>query len=907
MAEPTSQHALSVPLLATRFFMPPLPATCISRVRLMGLLEQGLQRPLTLVSAPPGFGKSVSICAWIQSRPGVNTSWLSIEPSDRDWGLFFRYLVAAWQHLFPRAGELALIELNTSPSPDKGALTNLLLNDLLTGHEIDDQNQAVLVLDDYHHIASTAIQETVAYLVEHLPQGCHLVLLTRADPPLPLARWRSRGWMLEVRADDLRFTTLEAAEYLNQSMHLSLSSEQIQTLEDRTEGWIVGLQLAALSLQGRADPQEFVHNFSGTQRFVLDYLVEEVVQRQPEAIQQFMLSTALLDRFCGPLCDAILDQPAFSSQSILESLEKANLFLVPLDDHREWFRYHHLFADLLRVRLQQKTPGRIPEVNDRAATWCSQNGLWREAILYALRTNNFERGAALFEQAILTGGREFLYSGMHSLIEPFPRAIIQTRPLLSLAKAIEMIENAQLTGIEPILRFAEKGVQTAPHFEGKEEILGWIYVVQIRAAAILGDSAWTLEASRQIARLIPHDAQANTHALLHVGLIHYYTGDLHQTDARWQEALDLSQAHGYSYGMLCLLDNLGRICCYKGELHRAEELFQRALQISGEVQNSYPRWKGAVERDYSHLLLEQNHLEEAYARITSALVLCEKWDMASGLGLAYMHLGRILLASGDLPGATATQKKAEELRRSHTVYPEMDTLVQLFQAQLCLAAGLPEQAWQVLETCLQAPCCVHELHREWTQIAQARVLLWTECPEEALALIAGRMEKAKEFGRGRKWLEMDLLTALALNSTGRRDQAIQMLREGLAYGQAQGFRRIFIDEGRPMQELLERYRIIDPQSKLGEFALDLLSMFPAGRMSSSRETIGDKSLVESLSKREVEILGLLCQGLSNREIARQMVLSVGTVKTHIHNLFGKLGVRDRPQAIAKANLIGLVK
>jgi ATP/maltotriose-dependent transcriptional regulator MalT len=903
-----SHSSLSVPLLATRFFMPPLPSAYVSRQRLMDVLDQGLQRPLILISAPPGFGKSMLLCNWIHSRPGLKTGWLCIEPSDQDWGMFFRYLVAAWQHIFPTAGEMALAELNASTSLDKQTLTNLLLNDLVSVCKGEGNHQVVLVLDDYHNIASIAIQETVAYLVEHLLPNCHLVLLTRADPPLPLARWRSRGWMLEVRADDLRFTLNEAADYLNQSMHLNLSSDQIQSLEDRTEGWVVGLQLAALSLQGRDRPQEFISQFSGTQRFVIDYLVEEVLQRQPEEIRQFMQTTALLDRFCGSLCDAVMDRPAFSSQSLLEGLEKANLFLVSLDDHRNWYRYHGLFADLLRARLQQTTPERISEVYNRAANWCSQNNLWREAIEYALKAKDLELGAALFEQAVHFGGREFLYSGIHPLIEPFPPNFIKVHPILSLAKAIEMIENAQLIGVEPLLRFAEDEIQKRPHFEGQDEILGWIYVIQSRAASILGDSTWSTQASRHIAHLIPNDGPANTHALLHAGLTYYYSGDLHRTDTYWQKALDLSQANDYTYGRLCLSDNLARICCYKGELHRAEELFQRAIQLSGKMQDRYPRWHGALQRDYSELLREQNRLEEARAQMDSGLALCQKWEMASGLGLGYVNMGRILLAFGDPQGATSMLIKAEELRRNHTVYPDLDTLVQLFHVQLCLASGDLEQAKQIQEACLQSSCCLHDLNCEWTQIVQARVLLKTDRPTEALALLAGRLEKAKAFGRGRNWLEMVLLTAMALHSTAKPDHALQMLREGLAYSKVQGFRRIFVDEGNPMQELLERFRIQDPQSSLSEFILDLLSMFPAGQVFHSKnikET--NLGLVEPLSNRELEILQLVCQGLSNREIARQLFLSSGTVKAYIHNIYGKLGVRDRPQAIVKANLIGLVK
>jgi LuxR family transcriptional regulator, maltose regulon positive regulatory protein len=897
---------MNFPLLATRFFMPRLPAACVPRPRLMNHLEKIMQVPVVLVSAPPGFGKSSLLSEWIHNRAGLHIAWLSLESSDQDWGLFFRYLIAAWQHIFPKAGEAALAEMNAFPSQAKEALTNMLLNDLLAGQDSTGADHSVLVLDDYHLIDSAAIHDSVAYLIEHLPPFCHLVLLTRSNPPLPVARWRSRGQILEVRADDLRFTADEAAEYLNQTMQLQLNTEQIEILQARTEGWIVGLQMAALSMQGRKDVREFVHDFGGSNRFVIDYLVEEVLNRQSDEVQQFLLTTAPLERFCSSLCDAMLDVPAPYSQSILETLEKANLFLIPLDDHRHWFRYHHLFGDLLCVRVQQNGAELLPALYRRATVWLSQNGLWHDAIRYAILAKDFELGANLFEQAIRTGGRSFLWeSGIRTLIEPFPGPLVQTRPLLSWAKAIGMLESSQLAGIEPLVRYAEKGIRSAQTFKGQDEILGWMYVVQSNIASLLGDSAWIIEASRQVALLIPDNAEANADALFHVGNVYYYEGDLNQTDACWQGALALSQANGYTLGMLFTLANLGRLCAHKGDLKRAEEYFERALVLSAEAQNIYLRWIGSVQRDTSDVLRERNYLAEAHTLMTASLALCEKWESISGTGLGYLHLGRILLAEGDFQGAATLLQKAEELCRAHTVYPDLETLVQVFHARLDLAMGQADQAWQVLEKCLKSPCCHHELHREWVLIAQARVLQHTRRPTEALALLAGRLESAKEKGRGRNWLEISLLTALALKAIGDPQQAGLVLKEGLVYAQNQGFRRIFVDEGEPMRELLEEFRVLFPQTQLSDFVGEILAIYPALSVAENIPSTKVKGLFEPLSGREMEILRLLSQGFSNAEIAARLVLSVGTVKTHIHNIYGKLGVRDRPQAIAKAGLLGL--
>jgi LuxR family transcriptional regulator, maltose regulon positive regulatory protein len=871
----------------------------------MDRLDQGLQAPVILVSAPPGFGKSTLLSDWIKSRVDLHAAWLSLETSDHDWELFIRYLITAWQHIFPDAGEAALAELNAFSSPNPIALTNLLLNDLLAGQDAPGSEHSILVLDDYHRIESTSIHDTVAYLIEHLPPLCHLVLLTRANPPFPVARWRSLGKIVEIREDDLRFSPEESAEYLNQIMRLHLSEEQVETLQTRTEGWIVGLQMAALSLQGRKDPLEFVSDFGGSNRFVVDYLVEEVVRQQPEEVQHFLLATAVLDQFSAPLCDALLDVAAPYSQKMLECLEKSNLFLIALDDHRQWFRYHHLFADLLRVRLQQTDPAQISAIYHHSAAWFADQGLWREAIRYALKSRNFDLGADLIERAVLSLGRQFLFGGLQTLIEPFPLALVQDRPLLSLAKAVLMVEISQINGIELFLRIAEEGIRATAPSSIQNELLGAIYIVKSWVAVLLGDSPMTKNACEQVSRLLPQDVKAKAEALTNLGNAYYFEGKLHLLDDCWQQALELRLSAGDTYTAVDLMESYGRICCHKGELQRAEGLFKRALQLLASEHDRYPRLLGATERDYSDLLRERNQMAEAHAMMTHCLPLNEQWGLISGRGLGYLHMGRILQAEGDLAGARAMLAKVQDLCRRYTVYPDLEDLVQVFHARLFLDAGQPEQAWQVLETCLQADCCRNELRQEWMLVAQAHVLVKTGPPSEVLELLSGRLESAKENGRGRNWLEICLLTAVALKASGEQYQAQLMLKEGLAYAQAEGFRRIFVDEGERMRELLEEFRMLFPLAELSDFAVEILAIFPIKPVSESSRAIQPEGLFEQLSGRELEILHLVSQGASNSEIAARLVLSVGTVKTHIHNIFGKLGVRDRPQAIAKASLLGL--
>jgi LuxR family maltose regulon positive regulatory protein len=873
-------------------------------------LKQAMRVPLTLISAPPGFGKSSLISQWIHDQEDLKAGWLSLEPSDQDWELFFRYLVAAWQRIYPHAGEEALAELNASPSIIKERLLNLLLNDLLAAQDGAGRAHGALVLDDYHRIETSAIHETIVYIVEHLPPHCHLILVTRADPPLPLARWRSRSLMVELRADDLRFTPQEAIEYLNHGLRLGLTEQQIRILLERTEGWVVGLQLAALSLQRRREAgksaQEFIHDFDGSNRFVLEYLVEEVVNYQPEAVQQFLLTTALLEKFCGPLCDTLLDTSPPYAQRMLESLEKANLFLIPLDDHRYWFRYHHLFADLLRVRLQQVNPQKILGLYQRAAEWFAGQSLWREAVHYALQTKNLDDAANLFEQAILQGGLDFLYSGISPLIEPFPPGILQNRPLLSLAKAVAILGSSQLEGIEPLLHSVEEGIRSLPPFPAQEDVMGWIYMLQVDAAIQLGDRAWAIKAGQQAPKWIPKDFVANIEKLVQRGLSAYYEGNLNQADIYWQQGYDLSLSNNNTYYAIAMLNCLARLRNLQGELSQGEVLFLQAFELLEKHRGQYLLWLGAMQRDYCDLLRELNRLEEARSHITLAIPLLEKYHTISALGYGFFSAARIQLALNDLAGAHEMLNKIDELHRKYTLFPDLETLAQVTRARVYLEEGDTGLAWQLVETCLNSPYCQYAFPREWALIVEARILIRTGRPVEALEILAGWLESAKANGRGRNWLSICLLTALAHIAMNDRQKAYHLLGDGMAYAQAKGHRRAFLDEGEPMRALLEEFRVQFPRSPFAEYVSELIASFPAFATFLNRGPLKMKSLYETLSGRELEILRLVCQGLSNQEIANQLVLSVGTVKTHIHNIFGKLGVGSRPQAIAKADKLNLV-
>src|SRR5438270_6862564 len=451
---------MPTPILATKLYIPPLRPEVVIRPRLIERLNEGLQRKLTLIAAPAGFGKTTLVSAWVADCDG-QVAWLSLDEGESDPTLFLTYLVAALRTIAPTIGEGVLSALQSPQPPPPEAILTALLNDLTT-----IQDQFVLVLDDYHVIEAKAIDQALTYLVEHLPPQMHLVIATREDPQLPLARLRARGQLTELRATDLRFTPSEAAAFLNQGMGLKLSAEDIAALEKRTEGWIAGLQLAALSLQGQQDATGFIKSFTGSHHFVLDYLVEEVLGQQSERVQTFLLRTSILDRFCGSLCDAVMMDPSVSGRATLEDLERANLFIVPLDNERRWYRYHQLFADLLRQRLPQSTAsstedeGRgVAELHKRASQWFEDNGLEIEAFHHAVAANDVERAERLMEGKGIPLHFRGAVTALLNWLESLPTTVLDARPWLWVRSATLLLVNGQTTGVEEKLQAAEAALQ----------------------------------------------------------------------------------------------------------------------------------------------------------------------------------------------------------------------------------------------------------------------------------------------------------------------------------------------------------------------------------------------------------------------------------------------------------------
>ncbi len=898
----TTRSTTSAPLLATRFHLPPLAAHRVARQRLLEYLDQCLRVPVTLISAPAGFGKSTLLSEWIQTKSDLQASWLSLEAGDNDWPRFFHYLTAALQKIFPKVGESDLEDIGTTQAVPEASLT-LLLNDVSSVLSAPEApTRAVLILDDLHHIDSPTIHTGLSFLCEHLPPQLHLAIITRSDPLLPLSRWRSRSQLLELRSDHLRFTVDEAAAFLHAATGMNLTPETVARLDERTEGWIVGLQMAALSMRGRPDPEAFVNAFSGSHRYVLDYLMEEVLQCQPEPVQRFLLQTSPLEQMNASLCAALLDSETVdSAQAMLEHLERDNLFIISLDDDRCYYRYHHLFADLLRVKLAQTHSDEVPALHHRAANWFADQMCWEDAIRHAFQANDPEYAADLFERAILHRRLSFLFSGITSLVKQFPEALLQHRPLVALGKAISLIEHSQLETIAPLLRDIERSIQKNRNLPNWQSMMGTVYTVQCMAAALLGDIPWTLEAGQQAVALLPENTKEYVAVLPQLGLAYFLIGEFHKIEEVLVRGMEISRRSETGSVSLVCMNDLARLRHHKGELLSAEELFRETLKLVGLYGNRYLRWAGAAKRDYSDLLRECNRLDEARQMMEDGIRVCKKHELITGQVLAYIHLGRILLAQGDLPGADETLRQAQRLCATYSIYPGVSPIVRVFESHLLLVRGQCETALQTLEACPAEPWWEYEVPRELVEIARARCLLHLDQASEAEALISPRRDAAQAAGRGRNWLEMTLLIALAKTARDEQSIALALLKEALVLAQAQGFVRIFLDEGEPMRALLESFRSQFVKDPMRDKVNDLLAAFPQQSVVQSLQ----QNLIEPLTNREMEVLRFLCEGLSNQEIAAKLFISVGTIKTHIHNIFNKLGVRDRPQAIAKARRMDL--
>ena len=894
-------------LLATKLHVPSPRTHLVPRSHLVERLQRGAERALTLISAPAGFGKTTVVAQWC-AESGMPVAWLSLEAEDNDPMRFLSYLIAALQTLDAQLGTTALALLRTPQPPSPEAVLAVLVSELTSRGTGD----FALVLDDYHVISAESIQHGMTFLLEHLPPQLHLFLATRADPPLPLARLRAQGQLTEVRTADLRFGAAEASAFLQEVMRLDLPPEAITTLQNRTEGWIAGLQLAALTLQGRTDISAFLAAFSGSHRFVLDYLSDEVLARQPVAVQQFLLHTCLLERLSGLLCDAVTEREG--SQAMLEALERANLFVVPLDDERVWYRYHHLFAEVLRRHLHQTEPAVVSVLHHRASAWYEQHALPAEAVQHALAMPDYELAARLMEPIALSATLQGQISTVLGWLNALPGALVRARPFLCVYYARLLIFTNQLGAAEARLQEAERGIQEEMPAEQARTIRGHVLAIRAGVVGFSGDIAHAVSLAHQALELLPEtNVFPRTGAIMTTTHAYLVSGDVTQAiEHEVAAAVALLYTSDNLFAIVSSISALARLHVLQGKLRQAAATYAQVVEVvpRPEVLQSifrslfYYFGLGDLLREWNDLEAAERHLLQGMALIKETLTVDPFVAM-----LGYTALARLQQARGNPHEAHATLDALAQVAEQRHFPPH---LVAAVRAQLELAQGHLAAALRWADTTgLSVEDGDLPYSREGTYLALARVRivlaredLTTPFLQDVLYLLDRLLRDAEAKARLGSVLEILIVRALTLEAQGNRTSALSTLERALVLAAPEGYIRLFVDESAPMLALL---RQAQARSTVPGYVATLLSVFGEQVVSNlPPSSARPDSLVEPLTERECEVLRLLLEGASNREIAHRLVLSVNTVKRHVYNLCGKLGVQSRAQAIIRARDLNLL-
>jgi LuxR family maltose regulon positive regulatory protein len=910
-------------LLDTKLYLPRSPRGLVPRPRLRARLDRGAASTLMLVSAPAGFGKSTLLAEWLAAGPAAPTdarsaAWLSLDGGDNTPVTFWTYVIAALRTMAPGVGASALALLQESqPAPIETVLTTLL-NDLGTV-----AGDLVLVLDDYHVIDAPDLQEGMAFLLDHVPPGLHLVIAGRADPALPLARLRARGELVEVRAADLRFTPEEALAYLNGAMGLELTDADVAALDGRTEGWIAALQLAGLSMQGRDDVSGFIAGFAGDARYVVDYLVEEVLQRQPDAVQQFLLQTSVLERLSGPLCDEVTGRGG--GKGMLETLDRGNLFLVPLDDRRRWYRYHHLFADVLRARLQDEQPDLIPVLHRRASDWYEANGERAVAIDHALAGADFDRAADLVERAAPALQRLRQEGTVRRWVEAIPDAQIRVRPVLSNIYVGCLMSTGQIDGVEPHLREAERWLDTMSTAEGSgpqarppgmvvvdEEAFRTLptSVATHRAgqALLLGDRAGCIAHARRalvLAGADDHLGRAAGSAL--IGLASWGAGDVAAAQAGYTESWKHMQRAGHIADVLGLAVTLGDLHVVQGRLGDAMRTYEEALRLAAGEAGSVLRGTADMYVGMALLHREWDDLPAATELLLRSQGLGEHLGLPQNPHRWRVAMARVREAEGDLDAAASLLADAERVYAGD-FSPDVRPIAAM-RARLLIARGRWADALRwARDRGLSVDDEVSYL-REFEHVTVARGLL-ARCRSEhaetsldsAVGLLRRLLQAAEAGGRTGSVIEILVLLALAQQVRGDVTAALAPLGEALTVAEPEGYVRVFLDEGAPMAALLSA---ATARGVAADYVRRLLTGF--GDAGAARSSPAASTLIEPLSGRELEVLRLLRTDLGGPEIARELVVSLNTVRTHTKNIYAKLGVNNRRAAVRRAEELDLLR
>lgn len=922
---------MSRPLLTTKIFTPPPRPNLVPRPDLIQKLNDGLGGKLTLISAPAGFGKTTLLSAWMMEAE-LPAAWVSLDDGDNDPVRFAAYLVAALQTVCPG---ISIDGLNLLQSPSFGRTNVAVALEVLLTDVINEINLAapelpgvaergfVLILDDYHLITAEPIHKALAFLLDHMPPQMHLVIATRADPPLPIARLRGQGLVNEIRLGDLRFSNDQAKRFLRQSMGLTLTADEISRLNASTEGWIAGLQMAAVSMQRsekKRDVAAFIQAFTGSNRYVLDYLVEEVIQDQPPEVQEFLSRTSILERLTGPLCDAVIgrkeadttEQVVVESQTILEMLERANLFLIALDEERKWYRYHRLFADLLQKRLRREGRELVQTLHHRASAWYEQHGYVADAIDHAFAAAEVERAADLVARNADETVKQSQLVTLLGWVDRLPDDLIRAHPSLSFYYAWALLLSGQpLKAVES--RLQSWGDDGADHSAPIRALIAF-YQGQVSRA---------LELSQQALAQLPDDKSFLRGMAVWIGSIARMAGgDLAASSIALDEVVKTGQESGNLMIAVVALSHLAGLSRRRGRLHEARSIYERALALARDKRGRPLPIAGEALMGLAELWREWNDLEKATRYLEEGIELTHRWGEIAALE-GYMTLARIKQAQADRQGAQQAVQEARRLAIQFDAADWDDIMVELLQARLWIARGELEAAsrWAAERrldrggdrVVIEGGDEFFDFHlRRHEQVVYARLLIAQKRPVEALALLDPLLPLLQAQGRVMNVIELQALRALAFQEQEDSDRAMGALEEALSLAEPGGCIRVFLDEGEAMARLL--YQAAErgiASHYTGRLLAQLVDAESAATEADKMPPVQPappipEPLIEPLSERELEVLHLIAEGLSNREISQKLFVTLSTVKAHTYNLYGKLGVHSRTQAVSRAQALGLI-
>jgi LuxR family maltose regulon positive regulatory protein len=849
-----------------------------------------VDRKLTLLSASAGFGKTTLMAEWCQQADQPIT-WLSLDKKDNDPVRFFNYMIAALQKIDAEICQAAQVEMQ---NPQPLNLEPLLVNII---NEVSEKLESfTLILDDYHVIEAPKIHQALTFLLDHAPAQMHITILTRSDPPLPLARLRGRGELTEIHTTDLRFRSDEIGKYLTKVMGILLSDDQVASLEKRTEGWIVGLQLAVLSMKGREDLTQFIRSFTGSQKYILDYLTEEVLQQQSAEIQTFLLKTSILQRLSGSLCDAVTGRTG--NQGIIEWLEANNLFVVPLDEERKWYRYHHLFAEVLQNLLRASDPDLFKKLHQRAAAWFEKQGLFEYAIRHAAAGSLLETAAELFEANaifMLRRGELFTLLNLIELLED----LLDERPWLSIYKSWSLALLGQLDQADRWRQKAE-AIIDANISKPSRHILGHIAAIKFYCNTYLGKTDAGFAYAQKALEYLPENEQVVRSIVISmIGSFLRFTGGNIQAVETLEATRRTAREAGNHYLELYVLTTLSAVAYYQGKLHQSCKFAQEALQLSKLPNGQMLPSASWALKGLGYVCYEWNDLEAAENYTQLAIDLGPKWGDPIDMFHTFLLMSHIKIAKKDLAGAQLAFEKGEEFIQSHTVLPVLFNYVKGEKAGYWFMLGNLEAVIQWAQESGISATDQISLYRMNHYRTLARVYLESEQYEAALELLMRLQNQVEAIGRTRSFIQTLVLRALAHQSMNDIPQAMSVLEHAITLTKSEGYKRMFVDEGKPMERLLSLF--LD-RGISKSYVSELLAAF--------RETdivsIPNAHLVDPLSDRELEVLCLIADGLSNREIAEKLVVAVSTIKTHVNHIYRKLDVNNRTQAVVKSHQLGLL-